>query len=54
MGFTPPVDFGEWIEIGRRVGVHANASLWWLGDWLIYGKENYGRHYKCGIAHTGL
>jgi hypothetical protein len=54
MGFTPPVDFREWIEIGRRIGVHANASRWWLGDWLIYGRESDGRCYRRGIVHTGL
>jgi hypothetical protein len=54
MGFSPSVDFRAWIEIGRHVGIHANASLWWLGDWLIHGRENYGRCYRRGITHTGL
>ena len=54
MRFGPTLEFGEWVEIGRRVGLHANASLWWLGDWLIFGKENYGPCYKRGVLLTGL
>lgn len=54
MRFGQTLDFREWVEIGRRVGLHANASLWWLGDWLIFGKENYSRSYKRGVLLTGL
>lgn len=54
MRFGATLEFQEWVEIGRRVGLHANASLWWLGDWLIFGKENYRRSYKRGVLLTGL
>ena len=54
MRFGQTLDFRDWVEIGRRVGLHANASLWWLGDWLIFGRENYRRSYKRGVLLTGL
>jgi hypothetical protein len=52
--FSPVLPFDDWLDLGRRVGTHADASLWWLGDWLVYGKYKYGRQYKRGIALTGL
>lgn len=52
--FSPMLRFDEWVDVGRRVGVHADASLWWLGDWLAYGKRRYGKSYKRGIELTGL
>jgi hypothetical protein len=52
--FSPVLPFNDWLDVGRRVGTHADASLWWLGDWLVYGKYKYGRQYKRGIALTGL
>ena len=52
--FPSALAYREWIEIGRRVGVHADASLWWRGDWLNFGKHTYGHRYKRGIELTGL
>jgi len=48
------VRFAQWVEIGRRVRAHEDASLWWLGDWLNFGKKMYGRRYRRGIELTGL
>ena len=52
--FAPVLPLESWIDIGRRVAAHSSSSLWWLGDWLVYGKYKYGRQYKSGIAATGL
>lgn len=54
MRFGATLEFEEWVEIGRRVGLQANTSLWWLGDWLVFGKENYRPSYKRGVLLTGL
>jgi hypothetical protein len=51
---SPVLPYDDWLELGRRVGKHADASLWWLGDWLVYGRYKYGRRYKRGIELTGL
>jgi hypothetical protein len=32
----------------------ADASAWWIGDWLLFGQSEYGNRYKHAIAATGL
>lgn len=54
MRFHPRFPFEEWRALGGRIAMRASASLWWLGDWLRFGEEAYGRRYKDGVALTGL
>ena len=54
MGFDPRFDFEEWRQLGARIAMRANASLWWLGDWLAFGQDKYGRRYREALALTGL
>jgi len=52
--FIAGMTFDRWVEVGRRVRAHEDASLWWLGDWLNYGRQMYGDRYQRGIELTGL
>ena len=52
--FDARLPFETWREIGTKLGTYANASAWWLGDWLLFGRTKYGRRYKDAIAATGL
>jgi hypothetical protein len=52
--FDPLLPFEAWKELGGRLGLYANATSWWLGDWLAFGQMKYGRRYKEAIAATGL
>jgi hypothetical protein len=54
MRFDPLTPIGEWKAVGVRLVLHAEATCWWLGDWLAFGQMKYGRHYKEGVALTGL
>ncbi|TDC91344.1 LmbU family transcriptional regulator [Actinomadura sp. 7K507] len=45
---------GSWVDIGRQIAVIADASAWWLGDWLLYGQECYPDRYQRAIDQTGL
>lgn len=54
MRFDPRLPFDQWRQLGARIGMRANASLWWLGDWLAFGQEKYGRRYRDAVALTGL
>jgi len=54
LSFDPLLTFDAWSAIGARIARHASATAWWLGDWLIYGQDKYGRRYKEAIAATGL
>ena len=54
MRFDDLLAFEAWQTIGSRIAAYANASSWWLGDWLVFGRMKYGRRYKDAIAATGL
>jgi hypothetical protein len=54
MRFDPRLPFEEWHQLGKQLSMHANASVWWLGDWLAFGQAKYGRRYKQAITITGL
>lgn len=46
--------FEEWERAGRQLSGLLNSSSWWLGDWLIYGKDQYADRYERGIRAVGL
>lgn len=54
MRFDPAMSIDRWKQIGSKIGAHSDATCWWLGDWLGFGRTNYGRRYKEGVALTGL
>jgi hypothetical protein len=55
-GLTIPnnVSIEDWKEIGNRIFVLSNSSVWWLGDWLVYGQEHYPNRYRRAIEETSL
>lgn len=52
--FDPRLGFDAWRKLGAKFGAYANATPWWLGDWLAFGQLKYGHRYKDAIAATGL
>ncbi|MGW6269165.1 MULTISPECIES: LmbU family transcriptional regulator [unclassified Streptomyces] len=46
--------FEEWERAGRQLSGLLNSSSWWLGDWLVYGKDHYADRYELGIRAAGL
>ena len=48
------MSFDSWRELGSRITLVVNCSVWWLGDWLVYGERAYGDRYKQAIAETSL
>ncbi|MFE7183208.1 LmbU family transcriptional regulator [Streptomyces erythrochromogenes] len=46
--------FEEWERAGRQLSGLLNSSSWWLGDWLIYGKDQYADRYERGIRGASL
>lgn len=54
MRFDALLPFESWTALGAKIGLHANASCWWLGDWLLFGRMKYGRRYKDAVEDTGL
>ncbi|MEV5407896.1 LmbU family transcriptional regulator [Thermopolyspora sp. NPDC052614] len=50
----PTLSFDEWELAGRRLSGIVDSSCWWLGDWLVFGKDRYSDRYQRGIAAVGL
>jgi hypothetical protein len=46
--------YDEWERSGRQLAGVLDSSSWWLGDWLVYGKDHYTDRYQRGIRAVGL
>jgi hypothetical protein len=46
--------FDDWQRAGRQISGLINSSVWWLGDWLVYGKDHFADRYQRGIRAAGL
>lgn len=51
---TSDLTFEVWERAGRQLARIVDSSAWWLGDWLVYGKDNYADRYQLGIQAAGL
>ena len=50
-----PLALEEWFTLGHRLGRLASASLWLIGDWLVYGERApWGATYRLACEATGL
>ncbi|MFG2312755.1 LmbU family transcriptional regulator [Streptomyces sp. NPDC048566] len=56
MGLQMPalMAYDEWERAGRQLADVLDSSSWWLGDWLVYGKDHYTDRYQRGIRAVGL
>jgi len=48
------MEFDSWLATGRRLAEFCSGASWWLGDWLVYGEETYGRRYEAAMRATPL
>jgi hypothetical protein len=46
--------YDEWEQVGKSVQRVSEASAWWVGDWLIYGRDAFGDRYRRAIDATGF
>ncbi|SDI16710.1 hypothetical protein SAMN05421505_13653 [Sinosporangium album] len=44
----------DWKRVGRQLTCINDSSTWWLGDWLVYGREVYPDRYRRAIEDTAL
>ena len=50
----PALSFDDWERAGRRIADLVDSSGWWLGDWLVFGREHYPDRYQRAIRAVGL
>jgi predicted HicB family RNase H-like nuclease len=43
-----------WCDIGRQIFMVSESSVWWLGDWLVFGERAYPGRYKRAMQATKL
>jgi hypothetical protein len=55
MECDPYMPFEEWARLGAKLATYSNATSWWLGDWLVFGRVHYGlSRYRAAVSGTGL
>lgn len=47
------IEFRDWVEHGRRLGLMGRNAAWWIGDWLRFGNAAYGEKYTRAAKITG-
>jgi hypothetical protein len=48
------LSFEDWAKAGRQLSGIVDSSAWWLGDWLVFGKDHYSDCYQLAIQGAGL
>lgn len=45
----------DWMQLGRAISHVSSASKWWIGDFLLYGCNVYGKRtaYDLAVQATG-
>jgi hypothetical protein len=46
--------FENWERAGRQLAGIVDSSAWCLGDWLVFGKQNYTDRYQRALRTAGL
>ncbi|MFP3987287.1 LmbU family transcriptional regulator [Streptomyces sp. E11-3] len=56
VGLQMPADltFEDWERAGQQLAGVVNSSVWWLGDWLVHGKDHFADRYERGVRTAGL
>ncbi|MEZ0113828.1 hypothetical protein ABH920_007862 [Catenulispora sp. EB89] len=44
----------EWLRVGLQISRVSESSTWWLGDWLVYGRQRYPDRYRQAVESTSL
>lgn len=52
--FPGRVPFEVWEEAGEHIARIADSSTWSLGDWLVYGQDEYADRYQRAVDMLGL
>ena len=52
--FPTVFTYDKWEEAGFQIARIADSSAWCLGDWLVYGQEQYADRYTTAIEAAGL
>lgn len=45
------MEFDEWMRLGEVLHRIAENSLFWLGEWAIYGERAFGERYAQAISN---
>ncbi|WP_165821706.1 clorobiocin biosynthesis transcriptional regulator CloE [Streptomyces roseochromogenus] len=43
-----------WCRLGGRILAVCDSSAWWIGDWLVFGQNQYGDRYRRAMKETKL
>jgi hypothetical protein len=46
----PGTPESDWMTIGRALASVCQSAYWWVGDWLLYGFNTYGKQTTYDLA----
>jgi hypothetical protein len=46
--------YEHWKHVGQQIFLVCDSAAWWIGDWLIFGREKYPDRYRRTIEETSL
>jgi len=46
----PGAPEADWLQIGRALAAVCQSAYWWVGDWLLYGFNTYGKRATYDLA----
>jgi hypothetical protein len=49
-----PQNMGEeqWTALGGKLATIESACAWWVGDWILYGEQQYGKRKAYALAQA--
>jgi hypothetical protein len=50
----PGLTFDDWEQAGQHIARVIDSSAWCLGDWLVYGQDQYNDRYRRAVDVAGL
>src|SRR5215204_427558 len=48
------LEFRQYRKVGTVLKTVADCSMWWLGDWMLYGPGAYGQMYEEAVKASGF
>jgi hypothetical protein len=52
--FSRRISVEKWLIIGQQLSTVVASSAWCLGDWMVYGENNFTGRYREAIEQTSL
>jgi hypothetical protein len=53
LNVTVKLSYEDWFKLGKTLQIVHRSVLFWIGDWLLFGEQNWGEKFSQAIDATG-